>query len=84
MLLERQTTNAAAVRAVLDRVKAENRSSLSAPEAKEVADAYGLPAEPSIVGEQPLAGEPDMPDVAEGEPAEGPEDADNSRWEQQG
>jgi DNA polymerase-3 subunit gamma/tau len=48
------------------------------------ADAYGLPAEPSIVGEQPLAGEPDMPDVAEGEPAEGPEDADNSRWEQQG
>jgi DNA polymerase-3 subunit gamma/tau len=48
------------------------------------ADAYGLPAEPSIVGEQPLAGEADMPDVAEGEPAEGPEDADNSRWEQQG
>jgi acetyl coenzyme A synthetase (ADP forming)-like protein len=43
MLLERQTTNAAAVRAVLDRVKGENRSSLSAPEAKEVADAYGLP-----------------------------------------
>jgi acetyl coenzyme A synthetase (ADP forming)-like protein len=43
MLLERQTVNAAAVRAVLDRVKAENRSALSAPEAKEVADAYGLP-----------------------------------------
>ena len=43
MLLERQTHNQAAVRAVLDRVKAENRSALSAPEAKEVADAYGLP-----------------------------------------
>jgi acetyl coenzyme A synthetase (ADP forming)-like protein len=43
MLLERQTINQAAVRAVLDRVKAENRSALSAPEAKEVADAYGLP-----------------------------------------
>ena len=43
MLLERQTRNQAAVRAVLDRVKAENRSALSAPEAKEVADAYGLP-----------------------------------------
>jgi acetyl coenzyme A synthetase (ADP forming)-like protein len=44
MLLERQKTrDQAAVRAVLDRVKADNRSSLSAPEAKEVADAYGLP-----------------------------------------
>jgi acetyl coenzyme A synthetase (ADP forming)-like protein len=43
MLLERQTRNQAAVRAVLDRVKAENRSALSAPEAKEVADAYGIP-----------------------------------------
>jgi acetyl coenzyme A synthetase (ADP forming)-like protein len=43
MLLERQTRDQAAVRAVLDRVKAENRSSLSAPEAKQVADAYGLP-----------------------------------------
>src|ERR1700676_1750550 len=43
MLLERQTRDKAAVRAVLDRVKAETRSALSAPEAKEVADAYGLP-----------------------------------------
>ena len=43
MLLDRQTRDKAAVRAVLDRVKAENRSALSAPEAKEVADAYGLP-----------------------------------------
>jgi acetyl coenzyme A synthetase (ADP forming)-like protein len=43
MLLERQTRNQAAVRAVLVRVKAENRSALSAPEAKEVADAYGIP-----------------------------------------
>ncbi|MDQ6942771.1 MAG: acetate--CoA ligase family protein [Candidatus Eremiobacteraeota bacterium] len=43
MLLERQTRDKAAVRAVLDRVKKENRNSLSAPEAKEVADAYGLP-----------------------------------------
>jgi acetyl coenzyme A synthetase (ADP forming)-like protein len=43
MLLDRQTRDKAAVRAVLDRVKAENRSALSAPEAKEVADAYGVP-----------------------------------------
>jgi acetyl coenzyme A synthetase (ADP forming)-like protein len=43
MLLDRQTRDKAAVRAVLDRVKAEHRNSLSAPEAKEVADAYGLP-----------------------------------------
>jgi acetyl coenzyme A synthetase (ADP forming)-like protein len=43
MLLERQTVDQAAVRAVLDRVKADKRSALSAPEAKEVADAYGLP-----------------------------------------
>ncbi|MEA2689268.1 MAG: hypothetical protein QOD51_1875 [Candidatus Eremiobacteraeota bacterium] len=43
MLLERQTRDKAAVRAVLDRVKADKRSALSAPEAKEVADAYGLP-----------------------------------------
>ena len=34
MLLERQTVDQAAVRAVLDRVKAEKRSALSAPEAK--------------------------------------------------
>ena len=43
MLLERQTRDQAAVRAVLDRVKAEKRSSLSAPEAFAVAEAYGLP-----------------------------------------
>src|SRR6202011_4015962 len=43
MLLDRQTRDKAAVRAVLDRVKADKRSALSAPEAKEVADAYGLP-----------------------------------------
>src|ERR1700676_2610503 len=43
MLLDRQTIDQAAVRAVLDRVKADRRSALSAPEAKEVADAYGLP-----------------------------------------
>src|SRR5947209_1242528 len=43
MLLDRQTRDKAAVRAVLDRVKADRRSSLSAPEAKEVADAYGWP-----------------------------------------
>ena len=43
MLLDRQTRDKAAVRAVLDRVKADRRSALSAPEAKEVADAYGLP-----------------------------------------
>ncbi|HEY0382550.1 MAG TPA: acetate--CoA ligase family protein [Candidatus Elarobacter sp.] len=43
MLLDRQTRDKAAVRAVLDRVRTENRNSLSAPEAKQVADAYGLP-----------------------------------------
>ena len=43
MLLDRQTRDKTAVRAVLDRVKADNRSALSAPEAKEIADAYGLP-----------------------------------------
>ena len=43
MLLERPSVDQAAVRAVLDRVKADKRSALSAPEAKQVADAYGLP-----------------------------------------
>jgi acetyl coenzyme A synthetase (ADP forming)-like protein len=43
MLLERQTVDRAAVRAVIDRVRADGRSSLSAPEAKTVADAYGIP-----------------------------------------
>ena len=33
----------AAVRSVLDRVKSENRASLTAPEAKTVCDAYGIP-----------------------------------------
>jgi acetyl coenzyme A synthetase (ADP forming)-like protein len=54
MLLERQTVDQAAVRAVLDRVKAEKRSALSAPEAKQVADAYGLP-----VPQEGLATSPD-------------------------
>ena len=43
MLLERETVDKATVRSVLARVKADQRSSLSAPEAKAVADAYGLP-----------------------------------------
>src|SRR3979411_475585 len=43
MLLDRQTRDKTAVRAVLDAVKADNRNALSAPEAKQVADAYGLP-----------------------------------------
>jgi acetyl coenzyme A synthetase (ADP forming)-like protein len=43
MLLEREAVDKATVRSVLDRVKADKRSSLSAPEAKQVADAYGLP-----------------------------------------
>jgi len=44
MLLERETASEKrTVRSVLDRVKADQRSSLSAPEAKQVADAYGLP-----------------------------------------
>ena len=54
MLLERQTVDQAAVRAVLDRVKADKRSALSAPEAKQVADAYGLP-----VPQEGLATSPD-------------------------
>src|SRR6202451_744889 len=54
MLLERQTVDEAAVRAVLDRVKADGRSALSAPEAKQVADAYGLP-----VPQEGLATSPD-------------------------
>jgi acetyl coenzyme A synthetase (ADP forming)-like protein len=54
MLLERQTIDEAAVRAVLDRVKADGRSALSAPEAKQVADAYGLP-----VPQEGLATSPD-------------------------
>jgi acetyl coenzyme A synthetase (ADP forming)-like protein len=53
-LLERQTIDEAAVRAVLDRVKADGRSALSAPEAKQVADAYGLP-----VPQEGLATSPD-------------------------
>ena len=47
------------------------------------ADAYGLPAERAHVG-QPLVDEPAMPDLGEAEPLESTEDADNSRWEQQG
>ncbi|HEX3468682.1 MAG TPA: acetate--CoA ligase family protein [Candidatus Elarobacter sp.] len=43
MLLERPSVDQAAVRAVLERVKADRRTALSAPEAKQVADAYGLP-----------------------------------------
>jgi acetyl coenzyme A synthetase (ADP forming)-like protein len=43
MLLERTTRDRAAVRAILDRVKSEGRSALAAPEAKQVADAYGIP-----------------------------------------
>ena len=54
MVLDRQTRDKAAVQAVLDRVKADRRSALSAPEAKEVADAYGLP-----VPQEGLATSPD-------------------------
>ncbi len=54
MLLERQIIDRAAVRAVLDRVKGSGRSALSAPEAKQVADAYGLP-----VPQEGLATSPD-------------------------
>ncbi|MBC5811033.1 MAG: acetate--CoA ligase family protein [Candidatus Eremiobacteraeota bacterium] len=43
MLLERGTRDKAAVQSVLDGVKAENRTSLTAPEAKTVCDAYGIP-----------------------------------------
>ncbi|HTW83569.1 MAG TPA: acetate--CoA ligase family protein [Candidatus Sulfotelmatobacter sp.] len=54
MLLERTSRDQAAVRAVLDRVKAEKRDALSAPEAKTVADAYGIP-----VPQEGLATSPD-------------------------
>jgi len=43
MLLERATRDKAAVQSVLDKVKADKRASLTAPEAKKVADAYGIP-----------------------------------------
>ncbi len=43
MLLERISRDQAAVRRVLDRVKSEGRDALTAPEAKQVADAYGIP-----------------------------------------
>jgi len=43
MLAERGTRDQAAVRSILERVKADNRTSLTAPEAKAVCDAYGIP-----------------------------------------
>ena len=43
MLAERGTRDQAAVRSILERVKADNRNSLTAPEAKAVCDAYGIP-----------------------------------------
>ncbi len=38
-----QENDQEAVRAVLDRVKADGRTALSAPEAKKVCDAYAIP-----------------------------------------
>lgn len=43
MLLERTSRDQAVVKEILARVKSEGRNSLSAPEAKLVADAYGIP-----------------------------------------
>src|ERR1700680_1289552 len=43
MLAERGTRDQPAVRSILERVKADNRNSLTAPEAKAVCDAYGIP-----------------------------------------
>jgi acetyl coenzyme A synthetase (ADP forming)-like protein len=43
MLAERGTRDQAAVRSILECVKADNRNSLTAPEAKAVCDAYGIP-----------------------------------------
>src|SRR6202166_181311 len=43
MLAERGTRDQAAVRSILERVKADNRNSLTAPEGKAVCDAYGIP-----------------------------------------
>src|SRR6202140_2309915 len=43
MLAERGTRDQTAVRSILERVKADNRNSLTAPEAKAVCDAYGIP-----------------------------------------
>ena len=42
-VLERTTHDKGTVRSVLDAVKAENRAALTAPEAKQVCDAYGIP-----------------------------------------
>src|ERR1700676_4689301 len=43
MLAERGTRDQAAARSILERVKADNGNSLTAPEAKAVCDAYGIP-----------------------------------------
>src|SRR6202051_2239290 len=44
MLAERGTRDQAAVRSILARVRGDKRNSLTAPEAKPVCDAYGIPA----------------------------------------
>ncbi|MQY10620.1 hypothetical protein SRB5_07310 [Streptomyces sp. RB5] len=49
-----QSTDREAVRALLDEVRAEGRTSLTAPEAKRIADAYGI----AVPGEE-LAGDAD-------------------------
>jgi len=51
LLLERTTKNRAAVRDIIARVKSEKRQSLSAPEAKIVADAYSIPVPQEGLGE---------------------------------
>jgi len=51
MLLERTTRDQATVKDVLARVRSEQRQSLSAPEAKQVADAYGIPVPQEGLGE---------------------------------
>ena len=49
MLAERGTRDQAAVRSILERVKADNRNSLTAPEAKAVCDAYGIPVPQEVL-----------------------------------
>jgi len=55
VLLERTVKDQAAVKDILARVKSEKRQALSAPEAKLVADAYGIPVPQEGLGESAAA-----------------------------
>ena len=55
MLQERTRFDTQAVRAIIAQVKSEGRSSLSAPEAKSVCDAYGIPVPQEGLADSPEA-----------------------------